>query len=64
MIEYMEFDQLKHFVGFNLFEIETMTAEERDFYLKWYADMKTKENEAKAASNAPSSTEPKFGPAT
>ena len=41
-----------------------MTAEEREFYLNWFVDMKRKENEAREAGSAPSgNTEPKFGPA-
>lgn len=55
--------QLKYYMGFSAFEIATMTAEEREFYLEWYVDVKRKENEAKQAQSSPKSEEPKFGPA-
>ena len=38
-----------------------MTAEERQFYLEWFVEMKRKENESReGAGTAP--TQPKFGP--
>jgi hypothetical protein len=47
-----------------MFEIATMTAEEREFYLEWFVEQKRKENEAREnASNRASPAEPKFGPA-
>ena len=42
--------QLKYYMSFSLFEINKMTAEEREFYLKWFADTKTKEREAEEKS--------------
>lgn len=49
---------------FSTFEIATMTAEEREFYLKWFVDMKKREKEAQEASSKSSNDGPKFGPAT
>lgn len=40
-----------------------MTAEEREFYLEWFAEMRRKENEAKQSANTRSPSEPQFGPA-
>ena len=53
--------QLKYYMGFSMFEINTMTAEDREFYLKWFAKTRTKEKEAESA---PSAAEqgPKLGP--
>ena len=53
--------QLKHFMRFSLFEIATMTGEEREFYLKWYNELKEKEREA-SSSHGVSNNEPHFGP--
>ena len=50
-------------MGFSIFEMSTMTAEEREFYLNWFVEIKRKENEAREAGNAPADTGPKLGPA-
>lgn len=51
-------------MGFSMFEIATMTAEDREFFLGWFVDMKRKENEAQESSGHTSSDNgPKFGPA-
>ena len=57
-----QISQLKYFMGFNLFEIATMTAEEREFYLDWFTKIKKEENKSKQSS-APSDSGPKLGPA-
>jgi len=48
---------------FSLFEIATMTAEERNHYLEWFVEMKQKENEAKDSSAQSPAQSPQFGPA-
>ena len=48
---------------FSVFEIATMTAEERQFYLEWFVEMKRKENEAREGANSQAPQQPKFGPA-
>jgi len=53
--------QLKYYMNFSLQEMSNMTAEDREFYIKWFADMKNKENEAKERSMAPDS-EMRLGP--
>lgn len=56
--------QLKYFMRFSLFEISTMTAEEREFYLNWFAEIKAKENEAaNKATQTTSAETPTLGPA-
>jgi len=52
--------QLKYYMGFDMYEIGTMTAEERDFFLNWFVEIKRKEN---AARSQPADNGPKFGPA-
>ena len=47
---------------FSFFEISTMTAEEREFYLSWFSETRRKENEAQEGSNSPAPQEAKFGP--
>jgi len=54
--------QLKYYMSFSMYEISTMTAEEREFFLDWFVETKRKENEAKDTGDTPSS-DPKFGPA-
>ena len=49
-------------MNFSFFEISTMTAEEREFYLNWFSEMRRKENEAQENSNSRSPQEAKFGP--
>lgn len=53
--------QLKYYMNFSLQEISCMTAEDREFYLKWFADMKTKEKEAEERNARPGS-DMKLGP--
>lgn len=36
--------ELKYFCHFDLFEIATMTNEDRKFYLQWIIDQKKREN--------------------
>lgn len=56
--------QLKYHMNFSLFEIATMTAEEREFFLEWYVEAKKKENEAyQSAQTKYDKTQPHFGPA-
>jgi hypothetical protein len=50
-------------MGFNLFEIATMTAEEREFYLEWFVETRKKENDAQSAGSTPKNSSPKLGPA-
>jgi hypothetical protein len=53
--------QLKYYMNFSLYEIGNMTAEDREFYLKWFADMKTKERESEQRS-AGSKSDIRLGP--
>ena len=60
----MQISQLKYFMNFNLFEIATMTAEERTFYLEWFSETKRQENEAEAAASSSDNANsgPSYGP--
>jgi hypothetical protein len=58
-----QISQLKYFMRFSLFEISTMTAEEREFYLQWFVDVKRQENEAREAGKAATDNGPRLGPA-
>jgi hypothetical protein len=50
-------------MNFSTSEIAVMTAEERSFYLEWFADIKKKENDATSSGQTPTSDGPKLGPA-
>lgn len=49
-----EIAHLKYLMGFSLFEIAKMTAEDRIFYMKWINERKKKEYEA----SQPKASEP------